>query len=120
MKYCTHCGAEILEEAVICTKCGCWVEQKNQQGVSPLRGAVQNAKLNVCAIVGFILSMASIVFVVNFMGFLALAGMIVSVVGLTQIKNAEQKGKGYAVAGIIVGACLFLFGVSVWATVVMH
>lgn len=23
MKYCTHCGAEILDEAVICPKCGC-------------------------------------------------------------------------------------------------
>lgn len=26
MKYCTHCGSEILEEAVICVKCGCRVE----------------------------------------------------------------------------------------------
>ena len=25
MKYCTHCGAEILDEAVICPKCGCSV-----------------------------------------------------------------------------------------------
>lgn len=26
MKYCSHCGAEILDEAVICPKCGCAVE----------------------------------------------------------------------------------------------
>ena len=26
MKYCTHCGAEIHEEAVVCLKCGCAVE----------------------------------------------------------------------------------------------
>ena len=25
MKYCTHCGAEIYEEAVICIHCGCSV-----------------------------------------------------------------------------------------------
>ena len=25
MKYCSHCGAEIMEEAVICPKCGCAV-----------------------------------------------------------------------------------------------
>ena len=23
MKYCSHCGAELLDEAVICPKCGC-------------------------------------------------------------------------------------------------
>lgn len=23
MKYCTHCGAELLDEAVMCPKCGC-------------------------------------------------------------------------------------------------
>lgn len=28
MKYCTHCGAEVHEEAVVCVKCGCSIEQK--------------------------------------------------------------------------------------------
>ena len=23
MKYCTHCGAEMLDDAVVCVKCGC-------------------------------------------------------------------------------------------------
>ena len=27
MKYCVHCGAQIHDEAVICVKCGCSVEQ---------------------------------------------------------------------------------------------
>lgn len=27
MKYCTHCGAEIMDEAVVCVKCGCQTEQ---------------------------------------------------------------------------------------------
>ncbi len=26
MKYCSHCGNELLDEAVICPKCGCMVE----------------------------------------------------------------------------------------------
>ena len=26
MKYCTHCGAELHEEQVICVKCGCMVQ----------------------------------------------------------------------------------------------
>ena len=28
MKYCTHCGKELLDEAVICPGCGCEVEKK--------------------------------------------------------------------------------------------
>ncbi len=28
MKYCSHCGAEVNEEAEICTKCGCRVAEK--------------------------------------------------------------------------------------------
>ncbi len=28
MKYCQSCGAEVHEEAVICTKCGCSIAQK--------------------------------------------------------------------------------------------
>lgn len=26
MKYCTHCGSEIVDEAVVCPNCGCSVE----------------------------------------------------------------------------------------------
>lgn len=31
MKYCTHCGKELLDEAVICVGCGCAVEGQNTQ-----------------------------------------------------------------------------------------
>ena len=29
MKYCTHCGNELLDDAVICPKCGCAVANAN-------------------------------------------------------------------------------------------
>ena len=29
MKFCQHCGKEILDEAVICSGCGCSVSAKN-------------------------------------------------------------------------------------------
>ena len=28
MKFCRHCGSEMLDEAVVCTKCGCPVKDK--------------------------------------------------------------------------------------------
>lgn len=31
MKYCTHCGKELLDEAVICVSCGCAVDAQNNQ-----------------------------------------------------------------------------------------
>ena len=110
MKYCTHCGAETNEEAVICTRCGCLL------GAPTASDVQQKVKMNVCALVGFILSMVSVVLLIfDFMGFLALAGMIVSIVGLTQIvSKKEQRGKGFAIAGVVVGACFYLFGLFLW------
>lgn len=32
MKYCTKCGNELIDEAVVCTKCGCCT-----QGISPTK-----------------------------------------------------------------------------------
>ncbi len=29
MKFCTHCGKQLMDEAVICTGCGCSVETKS-------------------------------------------------------------------------------------------
>ena len=33
MKYCTHCGKELLDEAVICPGCGCKVESTASSGI---------------------------------------------------------------------------------------
>ena len=34
MKYCSHCGAEIFDNAVVCIKCGCSVSDKTTQFIS--------------------------------------------------------------------------------------
>lgn len=31
MKYCTHCGAEVFDEAVVCVRCGCRLENIRQE-----------------------------------------------------------------------------------------
>ncbi len=38
MKYCTHCGKELFDEAVICVGCGCAVDERNGQMVKSLSG----------------------------------------------------------------------------------
>ena len=37
MKYCTHCGKEILDEAVICVGCGCTVDRQGVQMASNMQ-----------------------------------------------------------------------------------
>ncbi|MGI8687258.1 MAG: DUF4190 domain-containing protein [Thermomicrobiales bacterium] len=58
------------------------------------------AKMNTLALVGFILSF-----------FISVVGLILSIIGLIQINGANgmQKGKGLAIAGIIIGAIGTIF-----------
>lgn len=53
---------------------------------------------NTCAIVGFILSF-----------FCGIAGLIVSIVALKQIKKTHEKGKGLAVAGVVLSSISVAF-----------
>ena len=116
MKYCAHCGAELIDEAVICTKCGCWTnDQKKLSEIS-------RPKLNVLALVGFILSIVSIVVFLFAIGIdpeadaslfigipFAIAGFVCSIIGLIKLKRNHQRGKGFAIAGIVVGAVVGIF-----------
>lgn len=42
MKYCTKCGHELVDEAVICTNCGCAVQgNKTEENASSLQKAAK-------------------------------------------------------------------------------
>ncbi len=88
MKYCTHCGAEIHDEAVVCPKCGCAVGP-----YAETRQTSRGGGWNILAIVGFALSF-----------FNAVVGLILSAVGRKQISQSGEKGKELAVAGIVISA----------------
>ena len=78
--YCKNCGQEIDDKASICVHCGVAVEQKSED-----KGT------NVLAIVGFVLSF-----------FIALAGLICSILGYKKAPEFGGKGKSLALAGIII------------------
>ncbi len=40
MKYCTHCGAEVLDEAEICVNCGCRVESQRHNSENGTLGTI--------------------------------------------------------------------------------
>ena len=54
MKYCTHCGAEILDDAVICVKCGCKVEPEKTVIVQNQDDDTMNTVIKIFLILGCI------------------------------------------------------------------
>ncbi len=65
-------------------------------------------KNNKNATIGFVLSIISIFGV----GLAGLAGFILGIVALTQIKHTHEKGKGIAIAAIVIGF-IWSFGVGI-------
>ena len=65
-------------------------------------------KFNVLAIVGFVLS---------FLGWLAVVGLVLEIVALNQIKRTGERGRRLAIAGIIIAIVLIILNAVIDATV---
>lgn len=85
--FCKYCGSQIDDNAVFCPHCGVSQTQNKEETNAP-------------AIVGFVLSF-----------FIAIAGLICSIVGYKKAKELGGKGYGFAVAGIIISI------VDVWISI---
>lgn len=54
MKYCTHCGTQLVDEAVFCTGCGCAVETPPaKKGTSTLATVAKIFMIIGCVVTGF-------------------------------------------------------------------
>ena len=84
--YCKNCGNELYEQASCCPKCGCPTGKGN--GAESQEG---NKKTNTLAIVGFVLSF-----------FVAIAGLVCSIIARKQIRETGEGGAGLALAGLII------------------
>ncbi len=93
MAYCDRCGAEVLEDATYCHKCGSPLKAGNPDPVNPwnVQYTDQNKPLNKFALLGFILSFVS-----------PGPSLILSIVGLVLIKKHGHRGKAFAIAGIVI------------------
>lgn len=72
-------------------------EQNNQQEQS-----------NPLALSGFIVALSSLL--INFAGIVGLVATVLSAVGLSKVKSTG-KGKGFAIAGLIIGILSIVYGI---------
>jgi hypothetical protein len=79
---------------------------------TPAQATISTAPLNTMALVGFILSLCGAA-----TGITAIPGIVLSHIGLSQIKRTGESGHGFAVAGLVVGYCLV--GLSVLGIIVI-
>ena len=79
--FCPNCGKVIDDKAVICPYCG----------VATGKNQVSESSSNTLSIVGFIFSF-----------FIPIVGLICSIIGMKKSTTLNGKGKGLAVAGIII------------------
>nr|KGA06746.1 MAG: hypothetical protein GM42_3100 [actinobacterium acMicro-1] len=75
---------------------------------------ISTAPLNTMALVGFILSLSSVA-----VGITLIPGIVLSHIGFSQIKRTGESGRGFALAGIIVGYCLLGLSVLVVFIIVL-
>ena len=92
MKCCENCGKEQKQKANYCSDCG--------KSLTDTKETQSTNRTNGLAIAGFIVSF-----------FAGVVGLILSIVGLVQIRKTNEGGKGLAIAGITISAVKILFSI---------
>ena len=129
---CPNCGTELTNNETFCTNCGKRVdgaietptgvessntntenkvEQPVQQTEQPT--AANNTKYNGVVISGFVIAIISIFIFSIVLGPIA---AILSAIGLKQVNETNEKGKGLAIAGIIIGIAVIIIMIIGYAT----
>lgn len=106
--YCSVCGKEIMDEAVICPGCGCMV---NRGTTTPSKNQMQKETS-----VSLILGIIGIVFAWLF----ALVGHVVSIIGIVfGIKEYKKSEKTTGLVLSIIGEVCSIFS-SIMGVVIFH
>ena len=90
--YCTKCGSEINDQAVICPNCGC-ATSNYKQGNTTMATEDKNGM----AIAGFVCSFFS-----------PLLGWIFGGIGLARAQKRNGKFKGFAIASLAIASAVFI------------
>ena len=109
--FCRKCGAEIAENTKFCSSCGAQVrteenttnEEQTTNVETPSVAPVQTkSKFSGLAIAGFVLSLVGLIILGIPCGIL---GIVFTSVSFKEIATKNLKGKGLAIAGLVVSIC---------------
>lgn len=95
MKYCTHCGKELLDEAVICVGCGCAVSGQNTQveNNQAVDGSVLlntlSQRLNTNAIIWLVIGILQIIGGIFIEWFLLIVGVLNIISSIQDMKYSK-------------------------------
>lgn len=95
MKYCTHCGKELLDEAVICVGCGCAVSGQNTQTVNNVSvdGTILlntlSQRLNTNGIIWFVIGILQILGGIFINWFLLIVGVLNIISSVQDMKYSK-------------------------------
>lgn len=106
--FCMNCGKEIPDSTAFCIHCGA---AQSGGAAHPAPATLRQeapAANNTMAIIGFVVSIISLL--INFWGIVGIAATVLSVLGLMGCKQKNQKGKGLAIAGIVIGGISIIWG----------
>ncbi|MBO5889630.1 MAG: zinc-ribbon domain-containing protein [Clostridia bacterium] len=90
--YCTKCGSEINDQAVICPNCGCATFNYTSRNVN-----TSSEDKNGMAIAGFVCSF-----------FIPLLGWIFGGIGLARANKRNGKFRGFAIASLAIASAVFV------------
>ena len=105
MAFCSNCGAQINDNAVVCVKCGCSVATKpvsSNESDAAIRMLIPVGRSGWAIAAGYL----GLLSLIPFFGIIALIVGIVAVKDLK--KHAEKHGAGRAWFGIIAGGLSLL------------
>ena len=107
MKYCSHCGKQVLDDAIICPGCGCSVQYGNTGNDGFSKGNnINNAPQNqVPPVVDTYSGLSVGGLILAF--FEPLIGLILSIIAHNEAKRiGSQKSRSMSTAGIIISAVI--------------
>ncbi len=99
MKFCQKCGKELMDDAVICTGCGC------STAPTPVKTTASNTK-------PITMNFAKAALVLGIL--LPIVGLIMGIYGNVKADNPDVKAKCQQAIGVSIGVWVACFGVMLF------